>query len=239
MADELNPDEFEAVEPIVDPTDALRPDAPDALDAFDEPPIAIPAEAEAPLAPEAPPATGRASKAFQAAMAEFFRMVEDSRARLPEPDPVLTAEQLEAINRWPEQESSVYQALPGTWESQPDTIRQMPHRFDEPRGSAIQLLGHPSLADDDGVRGESLAGPRSGPVDRPSLQSPTANGGPPLARPIVLVTLTPEANRQIVQETTESAAKRDYQVLRDVTRQEIDHAFWWQAAQRRSILGDY
>jgi hypothetical protein len=68
---------------------------------------------------------------------------------------------------------------------------------------------------------------------------PTSDGGPPLARPIVLVSLPADETRRMIQEILETAATRDSKVLGEIAEAAVYDAFWHRDCEERAIMGDY
>lgn len=67
------------------------------------------------------------------------------------------------------------------------------------------------------------------------LQSPTSNGGPPLARPIFLVSVPDEQTRRILDEALAEAGKRDAKSAAEIAQKQVDDAFWLRACEERAL----
>jgi hypothetical protein len=64
---------------------------------------------------------------------------------------------------------------------------------------------------------------------------PTADGGPPLARPIVLVTLHTDVVNAAVGAALKAATERDTKTLNEIAEAKIDFAFFKYQAERRVL----
>ena len=69
------------------------------------------------------------------------------------------------------------------------------------------------------------------------LQSPTSDGGPPLARPILLAAVPDEESRRIVDEALVEAGRRDAKTLAEIAEQKVHDAFWLRACEERAVYG--
>ena len=69
------------------------------------------------------------------------------------------------------------------------------------------------------------------------LQSPTSDGGPPLARPIFLVSVSDEQTRRILDEALVEAGRRDAKSAAEIAQKQVDDAFWLRACEERAIYG--
>jgi hypothetical protein len=78
------------------------------------------------------------------------------------------------------------------------------------------------------------APPGSGAAANPRLR-PTADGGPPLARPIVLVTLHTDVVNAAVGAALKAATERDTKTLNEIAEAKIDFAFFKYQAERRVL----
>jgi hypothetical protein len=67
------------------------------------------------------------------------------------------------------------------------------------------------------------------------LQSPTSDAGPPLARPIFLVSVPDEQTRRILDVALVEAGRRDAKTAAEVAKQQVDDAFWLRACEERAI----
>jgi hypothetical protein len=65
------------------------------------------------------------------------------------------------------------------------------------------------------------------------MLSPTLDGGPPMARPIVLVRLADDQLRRIVDEVMEATRNQDEQAVREVARKTVHDELWWRDCQER------
>ncbi len=113
------------------------------------------------------------------------------------------------------------------------TIERGPYIHDpHAPNPAIQLLGD----GDDGpaatYASDSAAdlGPRS-----QAMLSETSDGGPPLARPIVLFQLSDEQCRTMIEDALAASAARDARTVDEVAEAKVDHAFWVRACQERAV----
>jgi len=70
-----------------------------------------------------------------------------------------------------------------------------------------------------------------------TLQSPTSDGGPPLARPILMATVPDEETRRILDEALAEAGRRDAKTIAEVAQQKVDDAFWLRACEERALYG--
>jgi len=70
-----------------------------------------------------------------------------------------------------------------------------------------------------------------------TLQSPTSDGGPPLARPIFLVSVPDEQTRRILDEALAEAGRRDAKSIAEIAQQKVDDAFWLRACEERALYG--
>jgi hypothetical protein len=78
------------------------------------------------------------------------------------------------------------------------------------------------------------AAPATGGATNPRLQ-PTADGGPPLARPIVLASLHNDAVNAVVEAAVQAATERDTKTLAEIAEGKIDFAFFRYLAERRVL----
>jgi hypothetical protein len=72
-----------------------------------------------------------------------------------------------------------------------------------------------------------------------SLLSPTLDGGPPMARPIVIVRLRDEQVERIVNHALAAASQRDAQTCGELAEQKVKYAFWVRDCEERAIMGDF
>jgi hypothetical protein len=66
---------------------------------------------------------------------------------------------------------------------------------------------------------------------------PTSDGGPPLARPIIIVRLADDQMEQLINETLRRSARRSEQTSKEVAQFIVDQEFWRRDCQERAILG--
>jgi hypothetical protein len=106
---------------------------------------------------------------------------------------------------------------------------------------ASRLVLYREGQDDEPEHPDLIAGILAGrpSVSERALLSPTSDGGPPLARPIVIVRLLDEQTRKVVRDALAVAAVRDKQTASQIAEQMVNHAFWLRDAQERAIYGDY
>lgn len=67
------------------------------------------------------------------------------------------------------------------------------------------------------------------------LQSSTSDGGPPLARPIFLVSVPDEQTRRILDEALAEAGRRDEKTAAEIAQQQVEDAFWLRACEERAL----
>lgn len=72
------------------------------------------------------------------------------------------------------------------------------------------------------------------PSGNPRLR-PTADGGPPLARPIVLVSLRTDELHAVVTAALKLAIDRDTKTLNQIAEQKVNFAFWQYKAEQRVL----
>ncbi len=72
-----------------------------------------------------------------------------------------------------------------------------------------------------------------------SMLNPTSDGGPPLARPIVLVRIPDEQTSLIIDSVLDAAAKRDYAMVRAIADERILFELGRRDSELRAILGAY
>ncbi len=72
----------------------------------------------------------------------------------------------------------------------------------------------------------------------PAFTLPTPHGGPPLGRPIVVVSLEAEETRRIVEAALAAAAERDAQTVAAVAKDKVEEAFWVYKCHQRAMWGD-
>jgi len=70
-----------------------------------------------------------------------------------------------------------------------------------------------------------------------ALLSPTADGGPPLARPSVLLTLSHEQIRKIIEEEAEKDAAHTQKLLAEIAEEKVNEAFWLRDCETRAVWG--
>ena len=71
------------------------------------------------------------------------------------------------------------------------------------------------------------------------LLGPTSDGGPPLARPVVLVRLPHEKLRSIRDEAVAASARRDTETCTELAEFEVRRAFSKRDGDMRAIMGDW
>jgi hypothetical protein len=116
----------------------------------------------------------------------------------------------------------------------PTVIQRGPVRTDGDSWgpSVIQLA---SISSD-----PSAPGPASGAELSPratALQSLTSDGGPPLARPILMASVPDEQTRQLLDEALAEAGQRDAKTAAEIAQQQVDDAFWLRACEERALYG--
>jgi hypothetical protein len=70
------------------------------------------------------------------------------------------------------------------------------------------------------------------------LQAPTSDGGPPLARPIINVTLNELQLRQMIEEVATAAGQRDALEIETIAEEKVGYAFWLRDCEDRALWGD-
>jgi hypothetical protein len=71
-----------------------------------------------------------------------------------------------------------------------------------------------------------------------ALLEPTSDGGPPLARPTVLVSMTSDETRRLVEEALRAASQRVAKTAGEIAESKVNEALWFRDAQMRAICGD-
>jgi hypothetical protein len=71
------------------------------------------------------------------------------------------------------------------------------------------------------------------------LLSPTSDGGPPLARPIVLVSLEDAQVRKIIDQSLAATSERDAKTCKECAQQAVDYARWRDFCELRALTGNY
>ncbi len=69
------------------------------------------------------------------------------------------------------------------------------------------------------------------------MLQPTPDGGPPMARPIIIVRLADDQMEQVINETLRRSARRSEQTSKEVAQYIVDQEFWRRDCQERAILG--
>ena len=69
--------------------------------------------------------------------------------------------------------------------------------------------------------------------------APTSDGGPPLARPIVLVRLASEEVSAIVEQALLAARDRDTKTLDQIAEAKVNFAFWSYKCEQRAANGTW
>jgi hypothetical protein len=72
-----------------------------------------------------------------------------------------------------------------------------------------------------------------------AMLSRTLDGGPPMARPVVLVRLPDDQYRRIVDEVMQATRERDERKVCEVAKKAVHDEFWWRDCQERAITGNY
>jgi len=87
---------------------------------------------------------------------------------------------------------------------------------------------------------DEIAGHFTGspPAKNPRL-NPTSDGGPPLARPIVLVTLATEQVEAIIHKALDAASERDQKTLVKIAEEKVNYAFWSYKVELSAITRKY
>ncbi len=104
----------------------------------------------------------------------------------------------------------------------------------EPRETSA--AEEPSSADESrsADNGASDLSPRS-----QAMLNPTSDGGPPLARPIIIVRLADDQMEHLVNEICKRMAKRNEQTCRELVQELINQEFWRRDCQERAIIGSH
>ena len=116
-------------------------------------------------------------------------------------------------------------------------IQQLPYFPRQNSDSAtIRLLGETSDAPTAGG-----ASPSSSELDSltQALLGPTSDGGPPLARLIVLVSLENTQFRKIIDESLATTSERDAKTCKECAQEAVDYARWRDHCELRALTGDY
>jgi hypothetical protein len=143
-------------------------------------------------------------------------------------------EALYTLDRTPRANPSDYIAI-GTFlgpSHDPTVIQRGPLRTDDDSWQhSIKLLSGTSS---DSNIPERPSDPELSPRAT-KLQSPTPDGGPPLARPIFLISVPDEQTRRILDEALAGAGGRDAKTAAEVAKQQVDDAFWLRACEERAL----
>lgn len=102
-----------------------------------------------------------------------------------------------------------------------------------PDDNLVLSAGHGSNATAD--RGPTFD---SNPSPNPLLQ-PTSDGGPPLARPMVLLSLTPDDTRRLIEEALRAASEQDARTMTEIAEFKVNERIWIEECQMRAIFGNY
>jgi hypothetical protein len=70
-----------------------------------------------------------------------------------------------------------------------------------------------------------------------ALLDPTADGGPPLARPSVLVTLSVEQTRKIVDDALTANSPRAQKLVTEIVEEKVNEIFWQRDCEMRAVWG--
>jgi len=117
-------------------------------------------------------------------------------------------------------------------EDEPGEIQQLPYLPGKSSESPIQLLEERRNQPDRTFNPAPNSG--AAPLTNP-MTSPTDDGGPPLARPVVMLNLAEDQKRQIIDETVASVSKHDAKLLSEIAESKVDDAFWHYNCQLRAI----
>jgi hypothetical protein len=114
------------------------------------------------------------------------------------------------------------------------TFKTLPYTTDQQHaGPHVELLG--TTSDNWADEGETALRTDVSPRGQ-SLSTPTADGGPPLARPIVLVTLPDEWTRKIIDDALTANAERSEKCAKEAAQFIVDDYFWHRDCEMRAIL---
>lgn len=69
------------------------------------------------------------------------------------------------------------------------------------------------------------------------MLQPTSDGGPPLARPIIIVRLADDQMEWLINEILKRSAKRNEQTCRELVQHLIHQEFWRRDCEERAIFG--
>jgi hypothetical protein len=72
-----------------------------------------------------------------------------------------------------------------------------------------------------------------------SMLNPTSDGGPPLARPLIMVRLADDQMEHLINEICKRMAKRNEQTCRELVQHLINQEFWRRDCQERAIIGSH
>jgi hypothetical protein len=83
--------------------------------------------------------------------------------------------------------------------------------------------------------GERHASTPTSPAPSPGLLLPTSDGGPPLARPIVLVRLSEDQLRHAREEALLDASRRDARTCEEIAQQKCDQLLYFLHTEERRL----
>jgi hypothetical protein len=118
-------------------------------------------------------------------------------------------------------------------ESDDGHVRDLLHRWNEQKSGRLlrQLSDSDATPTNAGVADSAAdLSPRS-----QALLDATSDGGPPLARPIVLVRQLDEQLQKMIEDALAAVAARDAKTVDEVAEAKVDHAFWVRACQERAV----
>jgi hypothetical protein len=118
------------------------------------------------------------------------------------------------------------------WYEKPGKIELLPYRPAEDTGPKIELL-----ADD--VSSARISWPEAAASHPRTFDEATSDGGPGLARPLVLLTVSEAERQAMLGEALRLAAERDKRVLREIVDERMDLENYMRRAQERALYGAY
>ncbi|MGD9720827.1 MAG: hypothetical protein AB7O59_14145 [Pirellulales bacterium] len=68
------------------------------------------------------------------------------------------------------------------------------------------------------------------------MLAPTADGGPPLARPIIIVRLSDEQMCEAREAALVAASQRDAALCKRIADEVVREEFWWRDTEERAMM---
>jgi hypothetical protein len=204
--------------PAVSPTTSNDVDAPTLANRFNPFDLSAPSDSES------------GSLASIVSSDAFERVPEETQSNLVSPDPSVD----ESADSPDPQERNASIALrsPGTSYPVDDDLHfPIPRHAD----SAASLLSHDSASSDSA---ESPASSSGSDAKKGDLLASTSDGGPSLARPIVVMSLSEPQTQKLIDEALAAAAPRLEKLAGEIAESKVEHAFWVRYCHERAILGN-